>query len=50
MAMLTSEEHPGPTDLRRPACLELPLVFHTQSAVIGPAGHVVSVKTWPESS
>lgn len=50
MAMLTSEEHPGPNDLNDPASLEVPRVFHTQSAVIGPPGHDTSVKTCPESS
>ena len=50
MAMLTSDEHPGPDDLKRAASLELPWVFHTQSKVIGPPGHETSVKTWPDSS
>lgn len=49
IAILNNDEQPGPEDTKRPASVELPLVFHTQSAVIGPAGLVTSVKTWPDS-
>ena len=43
MAMLVSEEQPGPLDLKRLASLELPIVFHAHSAVMEHSLALVSV-------
>ena len=50
MAMFSSEAHPGPINLNRRTLFVLSFVFHTQSAVIGAALHVISVYTCPEST
>ena len=49
MAMLDSDAHPGPQNLKFLASVGLPMIFQTQSAVIGPPLLIVSVYTWPDS-
>lgn len=49
MAILVSEAHPGPLDLKRLASLELPIVLQAHSAVMGHSLVIVSIYTWPDS-
>lgn len=43
MAMLVSDAHPGPLDLKHLASLELPIVFQAHSAVMGHSLVIVSI-------